>query len=65
MDLCNGEVLSYGISTRPSVESIIKALNKAIEITSDCQYRGTIHSEQGWAYQMKAYVHTLKLNQIY
>jgi transposase InsO family protein len=60
MDLCNREIISYGISQRPSAESIIKALNEAIEITSDCKYRRTFHSDQGWAYQMNAYVHTLK-----
>ena len=43
----------------------MKALNEAIDITSDCQYRRTFHSDQGWAYQMKAYSHTLKANRIY
>ena len=65
MDLCNREIISYGISERPSAESIMKALNEAIEITSDCQYRRTFHSDQGWAYQMKSYVHTLKENKIF
>jgi putative transposase len=65
MDLCNREIISYGISGRPSAESIMKALNEAIEITSDCKYRRTFHSDQGWAYQMKAYVHTLKEKRIF
>ena len=65
MDLCNREIISYGISERPSAESIMKALNEAIEITSDCQYRRIFHSDQGWAYQMKSYVHTLKENKIF
>jgi transposase InsO family protein len=65
MDLCNREIISYGISQRPSAQSIMKALNEAIEITSDCKYRRTFHSDQGWAYQMKAYVHTLKEKRIY
>ena len=30
--------------------------------TCDCPYRRTYHSDQGWAYQMKAYVNTLKKN---
>lgn len=65
MDLFNREIISYGISPRPSAESIMKALNEAIEITSDCKYRRTFHSDQGWAYQMKAYVHKLKEKRIF
>lgn len=41
------------------------ALGKAIEITSDCPYRRTFHSDQGWAYQMKAYSHRLKEKRIF
>jgi transposase InsO family protein len=65
MDMCNREIISYSISQRPSAENIMKALNKAVEITKDCKYRRTFHSDQGWAYQMKAYVRTLKENKIY
>ena len=65
MDLCNREIISYGISERPSAESIMSALNEAIKVTSDCVYRRTFHSDQGWAYQMKAYVGTLKERRIY
>ena len=43
----------------------MKALNKAIEITSDCEYRRIFHSDRGWAYQMKAYTHSLKSNRIF
>lgn len=65
MDLSNREIISYGISRRPSAENIMKALTEALEITSDCQYRRTFHSDQGWAYQMNAYVYTLKENKIF
>ena len=65
MDMCNREILSYGISQHPSAANIIGALKQAIEITSDCPYRRTFHSDQGWAYQMKDYVHTLKENRIF
>lgn len=65
MDLCNREILSYGISKRPSSENIMRALNEAIVITSDCKYRRTFHSDQGWAYQMKAYANALKSNRIF
>lgn len=36
MDLCNREIISYGISERPSAKSIMNALNEAIEVTKDC-----------------------------
>ncbi|WP_410745726.1 IS3 family transposase [Clostridium neonatale] len=65
MDMCNREILSYGISQHPSAANIMGALNQVIEITADCPYRRTFHSDQGWAYQMKAYVHTLKENRIF
>ena len=41
------------------------ALDKAIEITADCPYRRTFHSDQWWAYQMKAYSHRLKEERIF
>ena len=47
MDLCNREIISYGVSPTPSAKSIMDALNIAIEITSDCPYRRTFHSDQG------------------
>lgn len=65
MDMFNREIISYGISQRPSAESVMTALNEAVGITSVCKYRRTFHSDQGWAYQMKAYVHTLEANKIY
>ena len=65
MDMFNGEILSYGIDKKPSVKNVMDALDKAIEITSDCPYRRTFHSDQGWAYQMKAYSHRLKEERIF
>lgn len=43
----------------------MNALKEAIDITSDCKFRRTFHSDQGWAYKMKSYNHTLKQNRIY
>lgn len=65
MDMCNGEILSFGIDKRSSAKNIMNALDKAIKITSDCPYRRTFHSDQGWAYQMKAYSHRLKKERIF
>ena len=60
MDMCNGEILSYGIGKHPSASNVMNALNEAIKVTSDCPYRRTFHSDQGWAYQMKTYSRRLK-----
>lgn len=65
MDMCNGEIISFSIDKRPSAVNVMNALNEAINITSDCSYRRTFHSDQGWAYQMKAYSHRLKEEHIF
>lgn len=65
MDLYNREIISYSISPTPSAVGIMNALNEAIEVTANCKYRRTFHSDQGWAYQMKSYRHTLEENKIY
>lgn len=65
LDMFNSEVLSYGISKTPSAVSILSAQKQAIEITSDCAYRRTFHSDRGWAYRMDAYSCVLKENKIF
>ncbi len=64
LDLFNNEIISYTISQRPTYQAISSALYQALEITSDCSYRRTFHSDQGWAYQLKTYVTTLKSHNI-
>ena len=64
MDMCNGEILSFGIAKQPTAKNVMDALEQAIEKTSDCPYRRTFHSDQGWAYQMKSYSHRLKEERI-
>lgn len=63
--MCDGEVVSFSIDGRPSARNIMSALDKAIEVTADCPFRRTFHSDQGLAYQMKAYQHRLKEEHIY
>lgn len=65
LDLFNGEIISYRISGKPTAGTIMSALKEAIEKTSDCPYRRTFHSDQGWAYQMRGYSQALKENQIF
>ena len=65
MDMFNGEILSFSVGKHPDANNIQKALNEAIDITSDCKFRRTFHSDQGWAYQMKSYVKRLKEARIF
>ena len=36
MDMCNGEIISFGIARQPSAKNVMNALEQAIAITSDC-----------------------------
>lgn len=65
MDLYNSEILSYRISEKPNAIAIMEGLEEAIRVTNDCPFRRTFHSDQGWAYQMKAYHHKLKQHKIF
>jgi putative transposase len=66
LDLYNGEIISYGISNKPTLDFALKPLIQAIEIIkSNAEYRTTIHSDQGWHYQHKKWVKTLKKNRIF
>lgn len=60
LDMFNGEIISYSITTSPSLEAIITPLEEAIEKTSDCKYKRIFHSDQGWTYQLKQYTNRLE-----
>ena len=60
LDIYNGEIISYEISKQPRLEPILKALDKAIEITSTNNDKRIFHSDQGWAYQIKQYTSRLE-----
>lgn len=64
LDLFNNEIVSFEVSKQPTYHAISSALTQALEVTSDCPYRRTFHSDQGWAYQTKSYVHTLNEHRI-
>ncbi|MBL5766790.1 IS3 family transposase, partial [Bacillus sporothermodurans] len=38
---------------------------KALEIVKESKYRTTIHSDQGWHYQHRKWVKTLKKNKVF
>src|SRR5699024_2874120 len=65
LDMFNGEILSYRLSKRPSAQAILDALDETLIITGNCLYRTTIHTDQGWAYQMKAFRKRLKDNKVF
>ncbi len=59
LDLFNGEIITYTISSRPNYSLVSTMLEQAFErLTDDC--RPMIHSDQGWHYQMKQYHHALR-----
>ena len=65
MDLFNGEILSYGIGQRPTLEIALKPLKEVLEIVKGNPYRTTVHSDQGWHYQHNTWVNTLKNNKVF
>lgn len=65
MDMYNGEILSYGISMRPTLDFVMKPLEEALEIVKNGKYRTTIHSDQGWHYQHGKWVTTLKEHKVF
>ncbi|MBP1950973.1 transposase InsO family protein, partial [Virgibacillus litoralis] len=66
LDLYNGEIISYGISNKPTLDMILKPLDRAVDIIkNEAEYRTTIHSDQGWHYQHRKWVKTLKKNKIF
>ncbi|EMF0413913.1 IS3 family transposase [Enterococcus faecium] len=65
MDMFNSEILSYRISEKPNALAVMEGLEEAIQTTNDYPYRRTFHSDQGWAYQMKAYRNKLKEYKIF
>ena len=55
LDMYNSEILSYEISKHPTIEPILKALDKVIKVTNASKEKRIFHSDQGWAYQVKQY----------
>ena len=63
LDMFNGEIISYNISTSPNMEQIYDMLDKAFSKSGHLE--GLIlHSDQGWQYQMKEYQTMLKEHNI-
>ena len=66
MDLFNGEIISFSISKRPTLDFVMDSLIGALPVIQErAEYRTTIHSDQGWHYQHNQWVKTLKRNKIF
>lgn len=65
LDMFNREIVSFSISKQPNGETVMAALEEAVKVTEDCEYRRTFHSDQGWAYQMNAYRDKLEAHKIF
>ncbi|RMT74471.1 ISPsy8, transposase OrfB, partial [Pseudomonas savastanoi pv. nerii] len=54
MDLYNGEIVAYELSTRPCFELVTSMLDKALQQLQD-EPKLVMHSDQGWQYQHAQY----------
>lgn len=66
MDLYNSEIIAFKIAKRPTLDIALEPLTEAISrIECHAPYRTTIHSDQGWHYQHRAWINCLKEHGIY
>lgn len=59
IDLFNQEIISYELTERPVFNQVTMMLNKAFKTIPD-NTNITLHSDQGWQYQMRQYQQLLK-----
>ena len=59
LDMFNGEIISYTISSRPDLSMVMTMLNKAFQ-SRDIHGNLIIHSDQGWHYQHRSYQKALE-----
>lgn len=59
VDLYNGEIITYTISSRPTYSLVSEMLEQSFERLSEDD-KLLIHSNQDWHYQMKQYRYELK-----
>ncbi|MFS0562989.1 IS3 family transposase [Terribacillus sp. 179-K 1B1 HS] len=65
MDLYNGEIVSYGIGMRPSLNLVLAPLEETLDKVKNITYRTTIHSDQGWHYQHRKWVKALHQHKVF
>jgi transposase InsO family protein len=59
LDMFNGEIVSYTISSSPDLRMVMTMLDKAFQ-NRDIQGNLILHSDQGWHYQHKSYQKALE-----
>jgi putative transposase len=59
IDLFNQEIISYELTERPVFNQVVMMLKKAFKKIPN-NINLTLHSDQGWQYQMKQYQYLLK-----
>ena len=59
IDLFNQEIISYELTERPVFTQVVMMLKKAFKKIPD-NTNLTLHTDQGWQYQMKQYQYLLK-----
>ena len=59
IDLFNQEIISYELTEKPALNQVVIMLKKAFKKIPNNTYL-TLHSDQGWQYQMKQYQCLLK-----
>jgi len=63
LDMFNGEIITYTMTSRPSLKMVIDMVHKAMKKIP--KHEGLIlHSDQGWHYQNKRYQNVLEKNGI-
>lgn len=66
VDLCQKEVVSYNISDSPTVDFVMAPLEEALQIVKKHgKFRCTVHTDQGFQYQHKRWIQTLKKNNVF
>jgi len=65
LDLFSGEVLAFNISDHPTVEFAVKPLREALESLPRLGYRTTVHTDQGFQYQNRAWRKILKKHRVF
>jgi len=63
LDLYNGEIISYEISSRPVFDLVLETVKKALE-KKNREDILLLHSDQGWHYRMENYHELLRKNNI-
>ncbi len=54
MDLCTGEIITYTMDSRPSLEMVTTMMRKALGALTSGE-KPMLHSDQGWQYRMPVF----------